>query len=261
MKFWSRLRCIIWCNKAGKPSVDVSLCQCQLKLQLFQTFFCILLISNRIVSREIWIKQTLVSFSMLFEKLNRARFIQIALVTILYSIIPILTYITVLTIYTIIITAKNICQFLDQSRDDSVEETINPIKSCGFNPCRLAKCLSDPFADCIPNADCDPVYYDSSGNVRKECNGIVLNKKVCALLEVWILVCVKESPPPPLNVAWIVNKRVPDNHTCEEWLHYFSALYGYQQTGLLNSEWMILHDHTTFNMVILQLDVFVFDGG
>jgi hypothetical protein len=75
--------------------VDVSLCQRQLKLQLFQTFFCILLISNRIVSREIWIKQTLVSFSMLFEKLNRARFIQIALVTILYSIIPILKYITV----------------------------------------------------------------------------------------------------------------------------------------------------------------------
>ena len=65
-----------------------------------------LLISNRIVSREIWIKQTLVSFSMLFEKLNRARFIQITLVTILYSIIPILKYITVLTIYTIIITAK-----------------------------------------------------------------------------------------------------------------------------------------------------------
>ncbi|XP_028400689.1 uncharacterized protein LOC114523847 isoform X2 [Dendronephthya gigantea] len=57
----------------------------------------------------------------------------------------------------------------DASQDESNED-VNPIKSCGFNPCRLAKCLADPFADCIPNADCDPVYYDSLGNVKKDCS-------------------------------------------------------------------------------------------
>ena len=58
----------------------------------------------------------------------------------------------------------------DESQDDKVEKTIDPIKSCGVNPCLLAKCLSDPFADCSPNIDCDPVYYDSSGKVKEDCN-------------------------------------------------------------------------------------------
>jgi hypothetical protein len=37
--------------------------KCKLRLQMSRTFLCILLIRNRMVSRETWIKQVLVSFS------------------------------------------------------------------------------------------------------------------------------------------------------------------------------------------------------
>ena len=64
-------------------------------------------------------------------------------------------------------------RFLDQPHEETADEDINPIKSCGFNPCRITKCLIDPFADCIPNSECDPVFYDQSGNVRKDCSGML----------------------------------------------------------------------------------------
>ena len=70
--------------------------------------------------------------------------------------------------------------FLDKPEDSSEqqdEEDVNPIKSCGFNPCKIARCLSDPFADCIPNKDCDPVYYDETGNRKKDCSGMARNIK------------------------------------------------------------------------------------
>ena len=60
----------------------------------------------------------------------------------------------------------------DVSRQNDDKEEVNPIKLCGFNPCKIAKCLSDPFADCIPNKDCDPVYYDDAGNIKRDCTGM-----------------------------------------------------------------------------------------
>jgi hypothetical protein len=51
-------------------SVNGSLYQCKLKLQLSRTFLCILLICNWVVSREIWIKQALMSFT---KTLNSTR--------------------------------------------------------------------------------------------------------------------------------------------------------------------------------------------
>jgi hypothetical protein len=80
----------------------------KLKLQLSRTFLCKLLISNSMVSREIWINMhALVSFSKtsnstrpsssdscyfeVFEKLTRACYIQIALETMLLRILIELT--------------------------------------------------------------------------------------------------------------------------------------------------------------------------
>jgi hypothetical protein len=57
-------------------------CGITLKLQLSRTFLCKLLISNSMVSREIWINM---HFEV-FEKLTRACYIQIALETMLLPV-------------------------------------------------------------------------------------------------------------------------------------------------------------------------------
>lgn len=47
----------------------------------------------------------------------------------------------------------------------------DPASLCGFNPCAVSKCLSKPFALCVANTKCQPVFFDKRGEILNECRG------------------------------------------------------------------------------------------
>jgi len=58
---------------------------------------------------------------------------------------------------------------------DYISNVIQPYKdsesSCGFVPCEEFGCLDDPYSKCQADSNCDPVFYDLSGNVHHRCTG------------------------------------------------------------------------------------------
>lgn len=66
---------------------------------------------------------------------------------------------------------------------DSIVD-IDPQSVCGYDPCRVAKCILLPYASCVSDFKCRPVFFDSEERKVPQCTGdnLYLNvdpKAVC----------------------------------------------------------------------------------
>ena len=57
--------------------------------------------------------------------------------------------------------------FTDQ---DSIVD-IDPQTICGYNPCAVAKCILLPYATCVSDFKCRPVFFDSEERKVPQCSG------------------------------------------------------------------------------------------
>ena len=57
--------------------------------------------------------------------------------------------------------------FTDQ---DSIVD-IDPRTVCGYNPCVVAKCIILPYATCVSDFKCRPVFFDSEERKVTQCKG------------------------------------------------------------------------------------------
>ncbi|XP_031555168.1 uncharacterized protein LOC116292070 [Actinia tenebrosa] len=48
---------------------------------------------------------------------------------------------------------------------------VNPVSLCGFNPCKISRCLGYPQAKCLTSSGCWPVFFDKRGNILESCKG------------------------------------------------------------------------------------------
>lgn len=69
-----------------------------------------------------------------------------------------------------------------QDQDSIVD--IDPRTVCGYNPCMVAKCIVLPYATCVSDFKCRPVFFDSEERKVTQCTGdnLYLNvdpKAVC----------------------------------------------------------------------------------
>ena len=51
---------------------------------------------------------------------------------------------------------------------------IDPQTVCGYNPCRVAKCILLPYATCVSDFKCRPVFFDSEERKVSQCTGNIL---------------------------------------------------------------------------------------
>lgn len=56
-----------------------------------------------------------------------------------------------------------------QDQDSIVD--IDPQTVCGYNPCRVAKCILLPYATCVSDFKCRPVFFDSEERKVSQCTG------------------------------------------------------------------------------------------
>ena len=47
----------------------------------------------------------------------------------------------------------------------------DPGKLCGYNPCKVAKCVTSPSAMCVSRFDCNPIFFNREGRIMKSCKG------------------------------------------------------------------------------------------
>ena len=59
------------------------------------------------------------------------------------------------------------------SDQDSIVD-IDPQTVCGYNPCRVAKCILLPYATCVSDFKCRPVFFDSEERKVSQCTGNIL---------------------------------------------------------------------------------------
>ena len=48
---------------------------------------------------------------------------------------------------------------------------IDPQTVCGYNPCLVAKCILLPYATCVSDFKCRPVFFDSEERKVSQCTG------------------------------------------------------------------------------------------
>ena len=48
---------------------------------------------------------------------------------------------------------------------------IDPQTVCGYNPCMVAKCILLPYATCVSDFKCRPVFFDSEERKVSQCTG------------------------------------------------------------------------------------------
>lgn len=53
---------------------------------------------------------------------------------------------------------------------DSIVD-IDPRTVCGYNPCMVAKCIVLPYATCVSDFKCRPVFFDSEERKVTQCTG------------------------------------------------------------------------------------------
>ncbi|XP_078362534.1 uncharacterized protein LOC144646726 isoform X1 [Oculina patagonica] len=58
---------------------------------------------------------------------------------------------------------------LCQDQDSIVD--IDPQTVCGYNPCTVAKCILLPYATCVSDFKCRPVFFDSEERKVSQCTG------------------------------------------------------------------------------------------
>ncbi|KAJ7333864.1 hypothetical protein OS493_015957 [Desmophyllum pertusum] len=56
-----------------------------------------------------------------------------------------------------------------QNQDSIVD--IDPKTVCGYNPCMVAKCILLPYATCVSDFKCRPVFFDSEERKVSQCTG------------------------------------------------------------------------------------------
>ncbi|CAH3103991.1 unnamed protein product, partial [Porites lobata] len=56
-----------------------------------------------------------------------------------------------------------------QDQDSIVD--IDPQTVCGYNPCAVAKCILLPYATCVSDFKCRPVFFDSEERKVPQCSG------------------------------------------------------------------------------------------
>jgi len=56
-----------------------------------------------------------------------------------------------------------------QNQDSIVD--IDPQTVCGYNPCMVAKCILLPYATCLSDFKCRPVFFDSEERKVSQCTG------------------------------------------------------------------------------------------
>ena len=59
---------------------------------------------------------------------------------------------------------------LGSSDQDSIVD-IDPQTVCGYNPCMVAKCILLPYATCVSDFKCRPVFFDSEERKVSQCTG------------------------------------------------------------------------------------------
>lgn len=60
---------------------------------------------------------------------------------------------------------------LNVSSDQNSVVDIDPQTVCGYDPCSVAKCISMPYATCVSDFKCKPVFFDSEEKRVDSCRG------------------------------------------------------------------------------------------
>ena len=60
--------------------------------------------------------------------------------------------------------------FFFSTEQDSIVD-IDPQTVCGYNPCAVAKCILLPYATCVSDFKCRPVFFDSEERKVSQCTG------------------------------------------------------------------------------------------
>ena len=47
----------------------------------------------------------------------------------------------------------------------------DPVELCGYNPCKVAKCVTNPSAMCVSRFNCNPIFFNREGRIIKSCEG------------------------------------------------------------------------------------------
>lgn len=47
----------------------------------------------------------------------------------------------------------------------------DPVELCGYNPCKVAKCVTNPSAMCVSRFNCNPIFFNREGRIIKSCKG------------------------------------------------------------------------------------------
>lgn len=47
----------------------------------------------------------------------------------------------------------------------------DPLEMCGYHPCKVAKCVTEPTAMCVSNSKCKPIFFNRDGKIINSCKG------------------------------------------------------------------------------------------